>query len=206
MGESDTCRRILHAVMKGPLKKKQDLPGILVPDGQAPAMILLPPCDISHIPGSLDPVASPAEDLEVIPRPLVTTHGDGPDVVKDVGMRGRRLFLSAGFTNLLFAPGTFPSLLITDKPSHAGNRGSPFEIIFQGAGSLAAEGMLVSRAEMRSLATALGTGPTGEPLFLFRSILAIFTHYHVQISPSRSGHRSLCTSFLPVHINRKKTG
>jgi hypothetical protein len=174
--------------------KKHDLPGISLPVSQPPALILLPPCDLSHIPGSLDPVASPAEDLEIIPCPLVTTHGDWPDVVQDVGMTGIRTFYGAGFMDHPAAPGTLPSLLIADKPPHAGNRGSPFEPVLHSTGSLAAQGMLVSRVEVRSLATAMGTGTPGEPLLLFRSILAIFTHYHTQVLPSRPGRRSLYPS------------
>jgi hypothetical protein len=98
--------------------------------------------------GCLDPVAPPAEDLEIIPVPLVASHGDWPDVVKDIVMTVIRTSRGVAFMDLLFATGTFPSLFIADKPSHSGNRGSPFEIILQGAGSLAACGMLISRSEV----------------------------------------------------------
>jgi hypothetical protein len=128
--------------------KKPDLSGSIHLEGQTPAMIFLPTCNFSHIPGSLDPVASPAEDLEIIPCPLVTSHGDRPDVVQDIGMMVSRTFHGTGFIDLLTAADTFPSLLITDKPPHAGNCGTPFEIIFQYAGSLAAESMLVSLGEV----------------------------------------------------------
>jgi len=179
--------------------KKHDLPGIALLASRSPAMIFLPPCDCSHIPGSLYPVASPAEDLEIIPGPLVTSHGDWPDMVQDVGMMVIRTFQGAGFMDHLPAQGTLPSLLITDKPPHAGNRDSSSEPVLQRAGSLAAEGMLVSRVEVGSLATAMGTGTPGEPLLLFRSILAIFTHYHNQVSPSWPGRRLLCRSGTRPH-------
>ena len=128
--------------------KKHDLPGIAIPVSRTPALVFLPSCDLSHIPGSLDPVASFAEDLEIIPGPLVTTHGDWPDVVQDVGVVGILTLYGAGFMDHPAAPGTLPSLLIADKPPHAGNRGSPFEPVLQGAGSLAAHGMLVFRSEV----------------------------------------------------------
>ena len=128
--------------------KKQDLAAILFLKGQAPSMIFLPPRNLSHIPGSLDPVASHAEDLEIIPGPLVTAHGDGPDVVQDAGMMPMRIPRDRGFIDLPAAAGTFPSLFITDNPSQTGNRGSPFEIILQGAGSLAADRVLVSRGKV----------------------------------------------------------
>jgi len=59
-----------------------------------------------------------------------------------------RTFFGTGFMDHPAAPGTLPSLFIADKAPHAGNRGSPFEPVLQGAGSLAAEGMLVSRVEV----------------------------------------------------------
>jgi hypothetical protein len=161
---------------------------------QTKAVIFLPMCNLSHIPGSLDPVASPAEDLEVIPCPLITSHGDGPDVVKDVVMMDIQITLCVGFMDHLPAPGTLSSLLIMDKPPHAGNRESPFEIILQRAGSLAAEGMLVSRIEVYSLTAAMGTGTPGETVLLFRSILAIFPYYHSQIPPSLSCRLIVYTS------------
>jgi len=188
------------------LLKKHDLPGIALPVIQAPAMIFLPPCDPSHIPGSLDPVASPAEDLKVIPGPLVASHGDWPDVVEDVGMMVTRTFQGVAIRNHLAAQGTLPSLLTADKPPHAGDRGSLCEPVLQSAGSLAAGGMLVSRVEVYSLAATMGTGTPGDPLLLFRGIPAIFTHYHDQISPSRPCHRSLCTSVCPSRIIRERTG
>jgi len=135
--------RTLHILVK-----KHDLPGSAPRVSQTPAMIFLPPCDPSHIPCSLDPVASPAEDLEIIPGPLVSSHGDWPDMVQDVGMMVTRIFNGAGFMDCLSAQGTFPSLFIADKPPHSGDRESPFEPVLQGAGSLTAEGMLVSRAEV----------------------------------------------------------
>ncbi len=186
--------------------KKHDLPGIALPVSQAPAMIFLPPCNPSHIPGSLDPVAPPAEDLEVIPGPLVASHGNWPDVVEDVGMMVTRAFQGIAIMDLLLTPGTLPSLLIADKPPHAGDRGSLGEPVLQGAGSLAAEGMLVSRVEVYPLAATPGAGTPGEPLLLFRSIPAIFTHYHGQVSPPRSCHRTLCTSLYPSRIIRGRTG
>ena len=114
---------------------------------QTPAMIFLPSCDPSHIPGSLDPVASPAEDLEIIPCPLVASHGDWPDMIQDIGMMVTRTFHGAGFMDLPAAQGTLPSLLIADMAPHSGDCGSPFEPVLQSAGSLAAEGMLVFRVE-----------------------------------------------------------
>jgi hypothetical protein len=99
-------------------------------------------------------------------------------MIENIGMRVHHTFYGAGFMDLPFAPCTLPSLLITDKPPHTGNRGPTFEIILQGAGSLAAESMLMSRAEVRSFATTMGTGITGEPFLLFGCILAVFTHYH----------------------------
>jgi len=151
---------VIHAVkthLYFPLKE-YNLTGVALQVTRTRAVISLPMCNLSHIPGSLDPVASPAEDLEVIPCPLVTSHRDGPDVVKDVGMMDMKITLCVGFMDHLPAPGTLPTLLITDKPPHAGNRGSPFEIILQRAGSLAAEGMPVSRIEVYSLTAAMGTG------------------------------------------------
>jgi hypothetical protein len=138
--------------------KKPDLSGSIHLEGQTPAVIFLPTCNLSHIPGSLDPVASPAEDLEVIPCPLVTSHGDGPDVVQDVVMMDMRITLCVGFMDHLPAPDTLPTLLIADPPSHFRDRGPLFIPVLHGAGSLAADGMLVSRIEVYSLTTTMGTG------------------------------------------------
>ena len=82
--------------------------------------------------------------------------------------------------DLAFAPGTPPSLFVPDKPPHPGDSRSFFEPVLHTAGGLTAEGMLVSRIKVHSLAAAPGTGTTGDPLFLFRSILAIFTYYHIR--------------------------
>jgi hypothetical protein len=114
----------------------------------SPAMIFLPPCDSSHIPGSLDLVASLAEDLEIIPGPLITSHGDWPDVIQDVVMVVIRTPGAVEFTDLLPAAGTLPSLLVPDKSPHFGNRGPHFGPVLHTAGGLAAGGMLVSRVEV----------------------------------------------------------
>ncbi len=111
-------------------------------------MIFLPPGDISHIPGSLDPVAPPAEDLEILPRPLVTSHRDRPDMVQDAGMMGMRIPRGVGCVEVLSAEGTLPTLLIADKPLHSRDRQSSFEPVLQSAGGLAAEGMLVTLPEV----------------------------------------------------------
>jgi len=50
--------------------------------------------------GSRDPVASPAEDLEIIPNPLVNSLGDWTDVVEDTGMRVIRSLNGSGFMDL----------------------------------------------------------------------------------------------------------
>jgi hypothetical protein len=128
--------------------KKQDLPEIALLMSRIPAMIFLPPCDLSHIPGSLDPVASLAEDLKIFPGPLVTSHGNWSDVIQDVVMTVIRTFHGAGFMDHLPAQGTLSSLLPADKPPHAGNRWSPFEPVLHSTGSLAADGLLVSRIEV----------------------------------------------------------
>lgn len=143
-------------------------------------MIFLPPGDVSHIPGCLDPVASLAEDLEIIPGPLVTSHGNWPDVVQDIMMAGMRTSVGLALMDLAFAPGTPPSLFVPDKPPHSGDRRPFFEPVFHSAGGLTAEGMLVSRIEVYSLTAAPGTGTPGDPLLLFRSILAVFTYYHIR--------------------------
>ena len=143
-------------------------------------MIFLPPGDVSHIPGCLDPVASLAEDLEIIPGPLVTSHGNWPDVVQDVMMAGMRTDIGPALMDLAFAPGTPPSLFVPDKPPHSGDRRPFFEPVLHTAGGLTAEGTLVSRIEVHSPAAATGTGTPGDPLLLFRSVLAIFTHYHIR--------------------------
>jgi hypothetical protein len=155
-------------------------------------MILLPSGYLSHIPGGLDPVTSAAQDLEIVPGPLVTSHGDWPDVVENVVMRGGGIPVCIGFVDYLPAPGTLPSLLIPHKPSHFSDRGPLFIPVLQGAGSLAARGVLVSRSEVYSLATAMGTGTTADPLLLFRSIMSIFPYYHIQVPPSWSGLLLLC--------------
>ena len=154
--------------------EKQDLPGIARPVSWSPAMISLPSCDPSHIPGGLDPVASPAEDLEIIPGPLITSHGDRPDMIQDIVMTLIRLFGGTGLVNLLPAQGTLPSLLVPDTSPHQGDRSSHFEPVLHTAGGLAADRMLISRIEVESLAATLGTGTPGDPLLLLRSILAIF--------------------------------
>jgi mRNA interferase RelE/StbE len=48
--------------------KKQDLPGVVV--SQSPAIVFLPPCSLSPVPGCPEPVAPPAEDLEKLPRKI----------------------------------------------------------------------------------------------------------------------------------------
>jgi len=165
-------------------REKRDLPGIIRPLDQSPAVISLPPCDSSHVTGGLDPVAPPAKDLQVIPCPLVTSHGYGPDVVEDIGVVVIRASRGAGFGYHLPAPCTLPSLLVPDTSSHAGNRGSHVKPVLHAAGGLAAEGVFASRCEVFSLAAAMGAGTPQDPLLLLLGILAVFTHYHVQISPS----------------------
>ncbi len=167
---------LLHII----LQEKEDLPGIVRLVSRSPDIIFLPPCDVSHIPGCLDPVASHAEDLQVIPGPLVTSHGDRPDVVKDVMMILVRTSGGVGFIDRLPADGTSPSLFVPDKPPHSGDRRPFFEPVLHTAGGLTAEGMPVSRIEVYSLAAAMGTGTSGDPLLFFRSILAIFTHHHIR--------------------------
>jgi len=162
------------------LPEEQDLPGIAGRVNPSPAMIFLPPGDVSRITGCLDPVASLAEDLEIIPGPLVTPHGNWPDVVQDIMMAGMRTSVGPALMDLAFAPGTPPSLFVPDKPPHSGDRRPFFVPVFHIAGWLTAEGMLVSRIEVHSLAAAPGTGTPGDPLPLFRSILAIFTYYHIR--------------------------
>jgi hypothetical protein len=171
------------------LLKKQDLAGIVLPKGQSPAMIFLPPCDFSHIPGGLDPVAPYAEDLEVIPGPLVPLHGDRPDVIQDVVMNYMQALSGVEFMKLLFAVGTLPSLLIIDKPPHFGNGGPLSAPVLSTAGGLAAQGIPVPEIEVNPLAATMGTGPPGEAPLLFRSIgiPAIFTGYHDQRSRSCPG-------------------
>ncbi|HET6581734.1 MAG TPA: hypothetical protein VFG36_07625, partial [Methanoregula sp.] len=82
--------------------------------------------------------------------------------------------------DLAFAPGTLPSLFVPDKPPHAGDRWSHFEPVFHAAGGLTAEGVLVSRTEVYSLAAATGASTPGDPLLLFRNILAVFTYNHIR--------------------------
>jgi hypothetical protein len=129
------------------LPEKQDLPGI-APVSQSPAMIFLPSCDSSHIPGGLDPVASPAEDLEIVPCPLITSHSNWPDMIQDVVMMVIRIFGSAGLVNLLSAQGTLPSLLVPDTSPHQGDRSSHLKPVLHTAGGLAADRMLISRIEV----------------------------------------------------------
>jgi hypothetical protein len=95
-----------------------------------------------------------------------------------------RTFSGVEFMDLLSAPGTLPFLFIPDKPPHSGDRGPLFEPVLHTAGGLAADGMLVFRIKGYSLAATMGTGPPGETLLFFRSIPAVFTHDHVQVSPS----------------------
>ena len=128
--------------------KKQDLPGIVLLKGQSPAMIFLPPCDSSHVPGSLDPVAPLTEDLEIIHGPLITTHGEWPDVVQDVVMMRMRTSGSVGCMDLLVAPGTFPFLLKPDKAPHLGDCRPLPPPVLPAAGGLAADGVLVPGTEM----------------------------------------------------------
>jgi len=139
------------------LPKEQDLPGIARRVNPFPAMIFLPPGDVSHITGCLDPVASLAEDLEIIPGPLVTSHGNWPDVVQDI-TAGFRTSGGIAFIDLAFAPGTPPSLFVPDKPPHCGDRRPFLEPVFHTAGGLTAEGMLVSRIKVYSLPAAPWTG------------------------------------------------
>ena len=144
---------------RGILRKEQDLPGIALRVSQSPAMISLPACDSSHIPGGLDPVASPAEDLEIIHGPLVTSHGDWPDVIQDVGKTGRGTFRGVGFMDLLPAPGTLPFLLKPDNSPHFGDCGPLPAPVLDTAGGLATEGILVPGTEVCPLPAAMGTGP-----------------------------------------------
>ena len=106
-------------------------------------MISLPACDSSHIPGGFDPVASPAEDLEIIHGPLVTSHGDWPDVIQDIGEAGRGTFRGTGFMDLLPAPGTLPFLLKPDNSPHFGDCGPLPAPVPDTAGGLATEGIFV---------------------------------------------------------------
>ena len=103
---------------------------------RTPAMIFLPPCDSFPIPGSLDPVASPAEDLEIFPCPLITSPGDWPDVIQDAGMMVIRSFNGSGFMDLPLTPGN------TSLPVHPGqvasrDSRSHFEPVLDTAGGLA---------------------------------------------------------------------
>jgi hypothetical protein len=123
--------------------KKQDLLGIVLPEGQSPAVIFLPPSDLSHIPGSLDLVAPLAEDLKIIPGPLIAPHGDWPDVIQNVVMTIIRRSGGGAFMDLLVAPGTLPFLLKPDKSPHFGNSGPLFAPVLPAAGGLAADGILV---------------------------------------------------------------
>ena len=116
------------------LIEEQDLPGIARRGNPSPALIFLPPDDVSHIPGCLDPVTSLAEDLEIIPGPLVTSHGNWPDVVQDIMMAGMRTSIGPALMDLAFAPGTPPSLFVPDKPPHSGDRRPFFEPVFHTAG------------------------------------------------------------------------
>ena len=163
------------------LLEKQNLTGIVLLVSTSPAMILLPPCNVSHIPGGLDRIASHTKDLKIILGPLITTHRDWPDVVQDVVMMAVRTMTGAGFMDLLSAAGTHPSLLIPDKPPHLRDCGSHFEPVFHTAGGLAADCMFISRTEVYSPAAAMGTGAPGDPFPLFRCVLAIFTYYHVSL-------------------------
>ena len=128
--------------------KKQDLPGIVHPKGQSPSVIFLPSCDRSHIPGSLDPVAPFTEDLKIITGPLITIHGDRPDVIQDVVMMSILTSGSVAFMELLFAVSTLPFLLKPDKSPHFGNRGPLFVPILPTTGGLAANGILVPGIEV----------------------------------------------------------
>jgi hypothetical protein len=128
--------------------EQENLPKIALPLGRSPAMIFPPSGDSSHIPGSLDLVAPLTEDLEIISRPLVTSNSDWSYVIQDVAMRGFLTLSGVEITNLLPAPGTFPSLLVPDKSPHDGDRVSHLEPVLHTTGSLAAYRMLVSRIEV----------------------------------------------------------
>jgi hypothetical protein len=120
---------------------------------------------------------------QVIPCPLVTSHGDGPDGVQDVAMI--RTSGGVGFTDIPFTPDTLPPCSSRTRrliPAIVGLTLNQYSLT---AGGLAAEGMLVSRLEVRSLFAAPETGALGDPLLLFRGILAVFTHYHGRVSPHR---------------------
>jgi hypothetical protein len=56
---ADLRKNASHSIQNS--LEKQDLPGFVPQVRYPPAMIFLPSWDSSHIPGSLDPVASPAE-------------------------------------------------------------------------------------------------------------------------------------------------
>jgi hypothetical protein len=101
-------------------------PGSILRPGYSPPVVALPPGDRPHVPGGLDPVASCAEHLEVPHIPLVPTHGDRQDVIKNKGMMRMPVFRSAGYRNFLPAPGTPAFLLEEDKTVHLANRGMLF--------------------------------------------------------------------------------
>ena len=147
-------------------KDEQDLPGPVLLKGQSPAIIFFPACNISHIAGGLDPVALPAEDLEIVPGPLVPSHGDRPDVIHDAVMRCSRTLWGAAFRDLLSAVSTFPFLLRKDMQLHLRNSGLPAPVL-GGAGGPAADCIQVPEIEVASLMAAVGTGPPGEAFLLF---------------------------------------
>jgi hypothetical protein len=169
-------------------------------------MISLPARDSSHIPGSLDPVASPAEDLEIIHGPLVTSHGDWPDVVQDVAITGVLIFRVA-FMDLLPAPGTLPFLLKPDNSPHFGDCGPLPAPVPDTAGGLATEGIFVPGTEVCPLPATTGAGPAGEALLLLGSngIATIFTHYHSLTSPSLPLFVTM-DIFFPVQIMPGREG
>ena len=63
-------------------------------ESQAPAILFFPACDIAHIAGGLDPVAPPAETLEIFPGPRAPPHCDRPDVVHDAGWYEEGFFMA----------------------------------------------------------------------------------------------------------------
>ncbi|MCX6688148.1 MAG: hypothetical protein NTZ39_00375 [Methanoregula sp.] len=130
------------------LREEQDLPGIILQKGQSPVMIFLPSCDFSHIPGGLDLVASYAEDLKIIPGPLIPAHGDWSDVIQDIVMEYMQTLGGFEFMDLLFAMSALPFLFIMDKLPHFGNCGPLFAPILGTAGGPAADGIHVPKIEV----------------------------------------------------------
>ncbi|MCX6696445.1 MAG: hypothetical protein NTV84_02610 [Methanoregula sp.] len=130
------------------LREEQYLPGVVLLKGQSPAVIFLPSCDFSHIPGGLDLVASFAEDLKIIPCPLIPAHGDWSDVIQNIVMEYMQTLGGFEFMDLLFAMSALPFLFIMDESPHFGNCGSLFAPILGTAGGPAADGSHVPKIEV----------------------------------------------------------